>query len=97
MWLWSLSFGSMMPSWGGPYCFDISTCCNHDGIRGDADYNNAINVADLTFLVDYLFKNGAEPPCSMEADVNSDSDVLVDDLTNLVNYLFKGGAPPNPC
>jgi len=97
IWMWSLVSGSMLPSWGGPYCFDITTCCNHDGIRGDADNNYTINVADLTYLVDYLFKGGAEPPCSEEADVNIDNEVLVDDLVYLVNYLFKGGHPPEPC
>jgi hypothetical protein len=30
--------------------------------EGDADDSGRINVADLTYLVDYLFRNGPPPP-----------------------------------
>lgn len=76
---------------------DLLACCT--GIRGnaDGDINDEINVADLIYLVDYLFKGGTEPPCFNEADVNSNNSILVDDLTYLVDYLFKGGSAPLPC
>ncbi len=74
-----------------------ASCCNHDGIRGDSDYNMSLNVADLTFLVNYLFKGGSAPICSEEGDVNGDGGINVADLTYLVNYLFKGGAAPPAC
>jgi len=97
MWMWSLTSSSIMPSWGGPYCYDVVTCCNHDGIRGDTDASNEINVGDLTFLVNYIFKGGAESVCQVEGDVNSDGIILLDDLVVMVNYIFKGGHPPDPC
>ena len=72
-------------------------CCNHDGMRGDVNYNMVLNVQDLTYLVNYLFKSGPPPPCEKEGDVNGDGNTNVQDLTYLVNYLFKSGPPPAPC
>lgn len=72
-------------------------CCNHDGIRGDMNYDLALNVADLTYIVNYLFKGGPVPPCPEEGDANGDGAINVADLTYIVNYLFKGGPAPVPC
>lgn len=78
---------------------DMSTsvCCV--GIRGnvDGDGGDQVNVADLTYLVDYLFRSGPAPPCAEEGDVNGDGNLNVADLTYLVDYLFRGGAAPPPC
>jgi len=90
---------------GGTYkgdytsCFpDPCVCCNHDGIRGDVNFDlGGPNVADLTYLVDYLFRGGPPPPCFEEGDVNGDGSINVADLTYLVDYLFRGGPPPPPC
>ena len=76
---------------------DATSCCNHDGIRGDANMDNAILVDDIVMLVNYLFKGGAAPACYEEGDANGDGSLLVDDIVLLVNYLFKGGVAPNPC
>ena len=62
-----------------------NSCCNHDGIRGDANLDNAILVDDLVLLVDYLFKGGPPPDCYEEGDTNADTNILVDDLTLLVD------------
>ena len=75
----------------------LMSCCNHDGIRGDADYDTAINVADLGYLVDFLFFDGPAPPCLDEGDCNGDGGVNVADLGYLVDYIFFGGDPPAPC
>jgi hypothetical protein len=74
-------------------------CCNHDGIRGDVNYDfGGPNVADLTYLVDYLFRAGPTPPCVDESDVNGDGgNPNVADLTYLVDFLFRSGPPPAAC
>ena len=74
-----------------------TTCCNHDGIRGDANSDGAILVDDLVMLVNYLFKGGVDPTCYDEGDANGSGMILVDDLTLLVNYLFKSGLQPANC
>lgn len=66
------------------------------GTKGDVDSDGDINVADLTYLVDYLFRGGEPPPILQSADLNNDGDLNVADLTYLVDYLFRGGPPP-PC
>ena len=72
-------------------------CCNTDGRRGDVNGSGSIDVADLTYLVDYLFGGGPPPPCLLEGDVNGSGGIDVSDLTYLVDYLFGGGPPPVDC
>ena len=76
---------------------DATTCCNHDGIRGDANMDNNILVDDIVLLVDYLFKGGPAPACYEEGDTNADGSILVNDVVLMVDFLFKGGPAPNPC
>jgi len=81
---------------------DSSACCiargNVDHITGPA---GPVDVADLTYLVEYLFQGGSVPPCQGEANVDAVTGVAgpidVADLTYLVAYLFQGGSPPPPC
>lgn len=76
----------------------LGACCNHDGMRGDVNYDlSGPNVADLTYLVDYLFRGGTAPPCFEEGDVDGDGSINVADLTYLVDFLFRGGPAPQPC
>lgn len=65
-------------------------------LRGDVNHSGAINVADLTYLVDYLFFDGPPPPCMEEGDVDGAGGINVADLTYLVDFLFFGGPPPPP-
>jgi PKD repeat protein len=75
----------------------ISGCCNHDGMRGDANYDMTVNVADPTFLTDYLFFGGDAPPCFEEGDADGSGSINVNDPTWLTNYIFFGGPAPLPC
>ncbi len=77
--------------------FGPTTCCNHDGIRGDVDMSGSINVSDVTYLVYYLFRHGPEPPCSEEGDVDGNSAINVADVTYIVYYLFRSGPAPSVC
>lgn len=74
-------------------------CCI--GIRGnaDGDFEDRINVADITYLINYLFKAGPLPPCPEEANIDADAleKLNVADVTYVIGYLFKGGAAPLDC
>jgi hypothetical protein len=62
-------------------------------ICGDVDGDGSgPNVADLTYLVDYLFRNGPAPPVTAAANVDGAGDVNIADLTTLVDYLFRTGS-----
>ena len=73
-------------------------CCRN---RGDVNHDGLelIDIGDLSWMVNYMFTGGPEPPCMEEADINGDGLELVDigDLSYLVNFMFTGGPPPPPC
>ncbi len=81
------------------YIYIESACCQVFRGNVDGDPVDEINVADLTYLVDFLFKSGPPPSCLEEANVDGDSseEILVSDLTFLVDYLYKGGLAPGLC
>ena len=63
-------------------------------MRGDANADKKVTVADVVYLVNFLFKNGPAPYPFQVGDVNCDRYVTVSDVVYLINYLFKGGPPP---
>lgn len=72
-------------------------CCRH---RGDVDNSGGpqIDIADLVYLVDYMFTGGPDPVCMQAADIdNSQSDPDIADLVYLVDYMFNQGPAPVAC
>lgn len=78
-------------------------CCT--GIRGNAnaDQEDKVNIADLAFLVSYLFGiPSGDPPLCMEegnANGNPEETVNIADIAFLTSYLFgiPSGPEPPPC
>ncbi|MFH1688321.1 MAG: M6 family metalloprotease domain-containing protein [bacterium] len=73
------------------FIYDASSLC------GDAN-GDAIgpDIADLVYLVNYMFNGGPTPPNLNAVDVNGDGmgpDIA--DLVYLVNYMFNGGPALN--
>ena len=67
-------------------------------VSGDVDESGSITSADIIYLVNYVFKGGAEPTCSaLSGDVNCSGTVNSADIIYLVGYVFKGGVPPAIC
>lgn len=66
-----------------------------DIICGDVDGNEAINILDVTFLINYLYKGGAVPEVTWAADCNGDGSINLLDVTYLIRYLYKGGPEPD--
>jgi len=63
-------------------------------VSGDANGDGVVNVADVVYLINYLFINGP-PPSPVEAgDVNCDGKIDVSDVVYLINYLFINGPTP---
>ncbi len=74
-----------------------SGCCV---LRGDTNHDGtAPDIADLIYLVAFMFQEGPEPPCMDEANVNGQDDVQPDiaDLIYLVSYMFQEGPDLAPC
>ncbi|HOP06126.1 MAG TPA: DNRLRE domain-containing protein [candidate division Zixibacteria bacterium] len=86
------------------------SCCES---RGDINHSGSggPDIADLVYLVTYMFQNGPQPPCDepsapdcpehhfSEADINGDGSCMPDisDLVYLVTYMFQNGPEPVPC
>ncbi|MCP4569949.1 MAG: PQQ-binding-like beta-propeller repeat protein [FCB group bacterium] len=63
-------------------------------ICGDANNDQAINVGDAVYLINYVFKSGPAPDPLASGETNCDGSVNVGDAVYLINYVFKGGAEP---
>jgi hypothetical protein len=54
-----------------------------------------VDIADVVFLVNYIFAAGPVPSPLLAGDANCDKLVDVGDAVYLVQYIFAGG--PAPC
>lgn len=80
---------SYMPRQNLPYCFSMEF-----SERGDATGDGVVNIADVIYMINYLYRSGP-PPVSFEAgDANCDDDHSLLDIVFLINYLYRGGPPP---
>jgi len=78
--------------------------------RGDVDASDtlelpALDISDLVYLINYLYKGGPAPiPFADQGDVDGNpnpknvlcpkDNVDLNDVLYLVNYVYKGGPPP---
>lgn len=63
-------------------------------IRGWINPDSTTNLADVVYLVNWLFASGPEPTCLDASDVNDDAGLDVADVIYLASYLFASGAKP---
>jgi len=81
--------------------FSVGCCQNRGNVDGQTGPGGPVDVADLTYLVCFLFQGGQPPLCEEEGNVDGITGVAgpidVADLTYLVAFLFQGGSPPPPC
>jgi len=61
---------------------------------GDADNNNGVNLLDVTYLINYLYKEGPAPEQDWLADADGSGGINLLDATFLINYLYKDGPGP---
>jgi PKD repeat protein len=100
-------YSSHMPVFSGPVvtynptttvpAVVLSGCCENYRGNVNGDVLDEIDIADLTFLVSYMFKSGPIPPCEAEGNINGIGDIDIADVTYLVSFMFKSGPPPATC
>ncbi|MFQ5654016.1 MAG: PKD domain-containing protein [Planctomycetota bacterium] len=59
--------------------------------RGDANYNQAVDIADAIFQLTFLFAGGSFPPCPDSADANDDGALDIGDPIFVLAFLFNNG------
>lgn len=60
-----------------------------DVISGDANSDGILDVGDLVYLINYLYRSGIPPSPVSLGDYNNDAEVNISDVVALINYLFR--------
>jgi hypothetical protein len=63
-------------------------------VYGDASGDGIVDIADVMYLINYLFLGGSAPDPMAAGDASGDCTVDTGDVLYLINYLFLGGSPP---
>jgi len=64
-------------------------------ICGDINRSGSINLLDILYLINYLYKDGNSPIIPDMVDVNNSGSIDIMDAVYLINYLYKSGPEPN--
>lgn len=74
-----------VPIWKKASC----AVCVHSSPAGDANCSGEITLADVIYLVNYIFRKGASPCCLVLGDADCSGAITLADVITLVNYIFK--------
>ena len=61
---------------------------------GDVNSDGAIDLGDVVFLINYLFRGGTAPNPLRFGDPTAYCVVDLGDVIFLLNYLYRGGSLP---
>ncbi len=61
---------------------------------GDADNNTSFNVADVNYMLAWIFTGGSGPPIRNDADANGDCVLNIADVTYMIANIFNSGSLP---
>ncbi|KPL00064.1 MAG: hypothetical protein AMJ91_05480 [candidate division Zixibacteria bacterium SM23_73_3] len=65
-------------------------------VPGDANGDSLVDLGDVLFIVNYLYKGGPDPCVIEAADPNADCKVDLGDVLYLINFLYREGPSPEP-
>jgi len=63
-------------------------------ICGDINADCSRNIADVVYLINYIFRHGAAPVPANAGDVNGDCTIHIGDAVYYINWIFMGGPEP---
>ncbi len=63
-------------------------------LRGDANDDGKVNIADPIWIINELFRMGPPTECIASADANGDLTQDLADAVYIINYRFLDGEPP---
>ncbi|UCG60693.1 MAG: PKD domain-containing protein, partial [Candidatus Zixiibacteriota bacterium] len=70
------------------------TCCM---VAGDVDHDGSMNILDIDYFIDWLFRGGPEIGCFEEGDADGNLSLDLLDVDYMIDYLYRDGPPPVPC
>ncbi len=92
------------PDWSGVRCFEIvnsggppAGCCCIPPTVGDTDQSGAVDITDVSILVDNQFLTLTPLICEEEGDVDFSGVVDISDLSILIDNQFLTLTPLPPC
>jgi hypothetical protein len=102
------SFVDASAQWGRVYYY-LATACDFSGnesepsneamgrgyIIGDANADEEMDIADVIYLINYVFLGGAAPEPFEAGDTDCNGEIDISDVLSMINYLFLGGQPPS--
>lgn len=92
--LWS--FHGFGDGWNEKHMFPFGEAAPAAFVRGDANADGIVSLADVIFLQLYLFTEDSDlPPCLKAADANDDGSVNIVDSIYLLNYIGRSAPPPS--
>lgn len=63
-------------------------------VCGDVDNDSLVNISDVVFIIDRIFRAGPPPSVEKAGDVNCDGQLDVTDAVYILQYIFAGGGVP---
>jgi len=79
------------------FCLSVQGAAHGESrfLRGDANDDGSITLADAIYLAHYLFEKGPRPmPDISSGDADCSTRVDLIDIVYLVNHLMRGGPRP---
>ena len=70
----------------------IGDACDY--VCGDANGDGGVNLADASFIVNYIFYDGPTPDPIEAGDANGDGGLNMADAGYIINYIFYDGPDP---
>ncbi len=83
---------------GDPHPGDAAEVTNPGGnlyIRGDANTDTRVNIADGIYVLEVLFSGASLSDCPDALDADATGNLNLADAVFLINFLFSGGPPPS--
>ena len=93
------AFLDKLPFFGCPFISDEYAPAAKEGIIsilacGDVDLSKSVNILDVVYIINSIYKSGPAPEPVEVADVNNDDAVNILDIVYLINFIYKNGPEP---
>ncbi len=63
-------------------------------ICGDVEKDGEVNLLDITFFINYMYRGGPAPEPIISGDIDGNGVINLLDITSLIRFLYHGGPDP---